>query len=33
MNKTGISYLDFTWNPTKGCSKISETILQGVTIE
>ena len=23
MNKTGISYLDYTWNPTKGCSKIS----------
>lgn len=23
MNKTGISYLDWTWNPTHGCSKIS----------
>lgn len=23
MNKTNISYLDYTWNPTKGCSKIS----------
>lgn len=23
MNKTNISYLTFTWNPTHGCSKIS----------
>jgi len=23
MNKTGIEYLDFTWNPTHGCSAIS----------
>jgi protein gp37 len=23
MNKTGIEYLDWTWNPTSGCSKIS----------
>jgi protein gp37 len=23
MNKTGIEYLDFTWNPTHGCSRIS----------
>lgn len=23
MNKTGIEYLDFTWNPIHGCSKIS----------
>ena len=23
MNKTGIDYLDYTWNPTKGCSEIS----------
>ena len=23
MNKTGIDYLDYTWNPTKGCSPIS----------
>ncbi len=24
MNKTDIDYLDYTWNPTKGCSAISE---------
>ena len=23
MNKTGIEYLDYTWNPTHGCSRIS----------
>ncbi len=23
MNKTGIEYLDYTWNPTHGCSKTS----------
>ncbi len=23
MNKTNIEYLDYTWNPTHGCSKIS----------
>src|ERR1035437_3401636 len=23
MNKTNISYLDFTWNPIHGCSEIS----------
>jgi len=24
MNKTGISWTDFSWNPVSGCSKISE---------
>lgn len=24
MNRTDIEYLDFTWNPTKGCSPVSE---------
>ena len=24
MNKTGIQYLDFTWNPTHGCTPISD---------
>jgi len=24
MNKTGISWTDYTWNPVSGCSKVSE---------
>lgn len=24
MNRTDIEYLDYTWNPTKGCSPVSE---------
>ena len=23
MNKTGISWTDFTWNPVSGCNKVS----------
>ena len=24
MNKTGISWTDYTWNPVSGCTKVSE---------